>query len=109
MPVKFSIEDKIELVLIEIYNYKTCKQITEIFSNRHPDRTVHFTTVRYIINESNMPRSVQNKFRRKHRNEKIENDVMSTMVEPQKFHFENDVMLTVVKFQTIHFENDRIY
>ena len=88
MPVKLSTEDKIEIVLIFGDNYKTCRETAEIFNNRHPDKIINFTTVRYLINKFKNSGSVENKFRKKHRtwvtNEDIETDVMQSVVENPK-------------------------
>lgn len=47
MTVKLSIEGKIEFILIVGDNYRIYREAAEIFKNRHPDKPVYFTTVRY--------------------------------------------------------------
>lgn len=89
MPVKLSIDDKIEIVLIVGENYKTCREAAEIFNNRHPDKAIHFTTVSDVINKFKSTGSVENKFRKKHRawvrTEDTEGDVMQSVVENPKY------------------------
>ncbi|KAI4456133.1 transposable element tc3 transposase-like protein [Holotrichia oblita] len=64
----------------------TVKEAAEIFNNRQADKAIHFTTVRYLIDNFKSSGSVNNK---EHRawitNEDIETDVMQSVVENPKY------------------------
>lgn len=44
MPVKLTMQDKIEIILIVGDNYKTFREAAIIFNERHPKKNIHFTT-----------------------------------------------------------------
>ena len=67
MPLKLSKNDKIEIILIVGENYKTYREAAEIFNNRHPNKSIHFTTVRNILTKFKTYGSVENKFNNKRR------------------------------------------
>lgn len=66
LPVKLSVDDKIEVALNFGENYKPCRETAEIFNKRHPDKIIHFTTVRCVINKFKSSENVENKFKKKH-------------------------------------------
>lgn len=88
MPLKLSLEEKIEIVLIVGDNYKTYREAAIIFNNRHPDKNVHFATVSKIIKKFKCSGNVENKFKKKHEawvaTEEIQNQVMLSAIENPK-------------------------
>lgn len=88
MPVKLSLEEKIEITLIVGENYKTYREAADIFNNRHPDKIIHFTTVRNILTKFKTSGNVENNFKKKHQSrvadEETVNQVMLSVVENPK-------------------------
>ena len=62
MPATLSTQDKIEIVLIVGDNYyKTYyRDASEIFNNRHPEKNLHYGTVRKLLNKFNTFGDVKN-------------------------------------------------
>lgn len=85
MPIKLSLQDKIEIVLIVGNNYKTYREAAFIFNQHHPDKIVSHTTVGRIFSKFKNSGSVENNFKQKHRrwatNENAEVAVMQSVVE----------------------------
>ena len=62
MPATLSTQDEIEIVLIVGDNYyKTYREASEIFNNRHPEKNLHYVTVRKLLNKFRTFGDVKNK------------------------------------------------
>lgn len=88
MPVKLSVQDKIEIVQIVGDNYKSFREAAAIFNNRHPEQNIHYATISRIIKNFKTSGNVANNFKKKRRtlkdNEDIQNQVMLSTVENPK-------------------------
>lgn len=88
MPLKLTLDEKIEIVLIVGDNYKTYREAAVIFNNRHPNKNVHFSTISKIMKKFRRDGNVDNKFRKKHQSwiatEDIQNQIMLSAVENPK-------------------------
>lgn len=88
MPVIFSVEEKVEIVLIVGDNYKTYREAAEIFNNRHPGKNIHHTSVMRIMEKFKSCGDVNNKFTNKRRkpvaSEEMKLNVMLSAVEKPK-------------------------
>lgn len=67
MPFFLSTQEKIEIVLICGEHYKSAREAAIIFNQRHPDKTVHFSTVSRIMKKFLETGSVENQFKVSHK------------------------------------------
>lgn len=88
MPHTLSLKEKIEITLIVGENYKTYREAAAIFNNRHPDKPIHYTTVRKVLNKFKTYGNVSNNYNKKRlkrvANEDTVLDVMLSAIENPK-------------------------
>lgn len=66
MPVKLTLQEKIELVLIVGENYKTYREAAVLFNERHPENHISHVTVKNVFDKFKTTGSVENKFKKNH-------------------------------------------
>lgn len=66
MPVKLTLQEKIELVLIVGDNYKTYREAAVLFNESHPENHISHMTVKNVVDKFKTTGSVENKFKKNH-------------------------------------------
>lgn len=66
MPPTLSLQEKIEIILISGDNYKSNRETAAIFNERHPNKTVHNSTVSRLVNKFKETGSVENQYKVSH-------------------------------------------
>lgn len=62
MPIKLTLNEKVEIVLLFGDNYKSCREVANIFNERHPEKRISHATVAKVLQKFKSTGNVENQF-----------------------------------------------